>query len=295
MFSHSRNCQLPYPPRRLALKACVSSGALLYGFGFSATAWAQQPLAISTAINRAGRLRALSQRTVKAYAQLVLGVEPEQSQDVLTTAQRIVKTYLNELGRAGFSAETAGLLAVCQADADRLAGLVAGTPAASRLSEANKAADQMLASAERLTEAIESRTKGSARIVNIAGRQRMLSQKMAKSFMLAEAGVDAEAMRKQLDAARSEFVLALDSLEAAPVSTPAIKQGLAQVRLQWVMYEIGLNAREKLVARRNVATTSERILEVMDNLTGLYEAALKELLGTVSYNEIRFAGLYPAS
>lgn len=294
MFLPSRKLPLHSLSRRLALKTCAS-GALLLGFGFSAPAWAQQPLALSTALNRAGRLRALSQRTVKAYAQLVLGVSPEQSQEVLATAQRLVKTYLSELGRAGLSAETAGLLAVCQVDANRLAALVEGAPAASRLSEINKTADQMLDSAERLTAGLESRSKASAKIISIAGRQRMLSQRMAKSFMLMEAGVDSEAVRKQLDTARAEFALALDTLEASPVSTPVIQQELAQARRQWVVYQIGLDGRDKAAARRNVATTSERLLEVMDNLTGLYDAALRELLGSVAYNDIQLAGLYPAS
>ena len=43
-----------------------------------------------------------------------------------------------------------------------------------------------------------------------------------------------------------------------------------------------------------MATTSERILEVMDNLTGLYDAALMELLGSIAYTDTRYAALHPA-
>lgn len=291
MFSNSRNLPPSGLSRRFALTACAS-GVLLGACGFAAPVWAQQNIALSTAINRAGRLRALSQRSAKAYTQLVLGVTPEQSREVLIVAQRIVKSNLAELGQVGFTAEVAGFLAACQVDADRLAGLVAGGPTAGRLPEVNKAADQMLASADHLTAALEGRGKSSAKIINIAGRQRMLSQRMAKSFMLMEAGQESVDLRKQLDAARSEFVLALDRLEAAPVSTPAIKNGLSAARTQWIFYENGLDGTNKEVARRNVATTSERILEVMDNLTGQYDAALKELLGSVAYNDTRYAGLW---
>ena len=294
MANHPENRRLPHLQRRLAVKACAS-GVLLCALGFDSLAWAQQPLALSTAINRAGRLRALSQRIAKTYAQLTLDVLPERSQEVMATAQRIVKTNLTELSRAGFSAETASLLQVCSADAERLSGLVGSPPTAARLGEVNKAAEQMLLSADRLTAALEGRGKSGAKIINIAGRQRMLSQRIAKSFMLIEAGQDTAAMRKQLDTARSEFVQALTTLEAAPVSTPAIKQDLVLARTQWLFYQNALEGKDKVSARRDVATTSERILEVMDNLTGLYDAALKELLGSLAYNDTQYAALYPVS
>lgn len=287
------NRQLPHPRRRLVLKVCAS-GVLLGALAWAGATWAQQPLVLSMAINRAGRLRALSQRIAKAYAQSVLGVMPERSQEVMAGAQRIVKTSLTELGRAGFSAEVTALLAACSANAERLSGLVAGVPLAARLGEVNKAADQMLASADRLTSALEGRGKTAARIINTAGRQRMLSQRMAKAFMLIEAGQDTAPMRRQLETARSEFVLAMAVLEAAPVSTAAIKQDLVLARTQWMFYQSALNGKDKATARRDVATTSERILEVMDDLTGLYDAALKELLGSVAYTDTRYTALHPA-
>lgn len=290
MATHPKNRQLLPLSRRVALKACAS-GVLLGAAGFGGAAWAQQPLALSTAINRAGRLRALSQRTAKAYAQLTLDVLPEQSKEVLASAQRIAKGNLTELGRAGLSGEATGLLAVCLTDAERLFGLVGGAPAASHLVDVNKAADQLLASADRLTAGLEGSSKSGAKIINVAGRQRMLSQRLAKSFMLIEAGQDSSGMRQQMDAARAEFVLALNALEAAPVSTPAIKQDLLQARTQWMFYQSALDGKDKPVARRDVATTSERILEIMDSLTGRYDTALKELLGTVAYDNTRYAGL----
>lgn len=290
MANLPENRLLPSRQRRFALKACAS-GVIFSAFGFHSLAWAQQPLALSNAINRAGRLRALSQRIAKIYAQLTLDVLPERSQEIMVAAQRIIKTSLAELGRAGFSADIASLLQICSADAERLLGLAAAAPVAARLGEVNKAADQMLHSADRLTAALEARGKAGAKIINIAGRQRMLSQRIAKSFMMIEAGQDMAEMRKQLDAARSEFVQALTTLEAAPVSTPAIKQDLVLARTQWLFFQNALDGKVKASARRDVATTSERILEVMDDLTGLYDAALKELLGSLAYGGTQYAGL----
>lgn len=291
MSSTPKKTPFVHSQRRTAMKVCAS-GMLLCAFGFDSPAWSQQPpLALSTAINRAGLLRALSQRITKAYAQLVLGVLPEQAQGVMVAAQRIVKSSLAELSRAGLPVEASALLGLCTTEADHLAVLVAGVPAVARLGEVNKTADQLLANADKLTALLESRGKSGAKIINIAGRQRMLSQRIAKSYMLIEAGLNPADLRKQLDAARSEFVMAMDALEAAPVSTTAIKQNLTLARTQWIFYQNALDGSDKTNARRNVATTSERILEVMDTLTGLYDGALKELLGSMAYNNPQFAAL----
>ena len=284
------------PSRRLALKNCAS-GVLLCTMGFEQAAWAAQPqppLALSTALNRAGRLRGLSQRIPKAYTQLVLELMPDRSTEILTTAQTLLKTILVELGRAGFVGETAALLKTCTTDAENLLAQVTGKPTVAKLTTLNNVAEQMLSNADRLTGGIESteaRGKANAKIINIAGRQRMLSQRIAKSFMLIEAGQDPTMLSKQLEAARAEFSTAMSTLEAAPVSSPAIKQDLMLAHAQWMFYQKALDAKDKPTARRDVATTSERILEVMDSLTGLYDAALKEHLGSVASNEYRYATL----
>ena len=71
--------------RRTLLKA-AALGALL------PTAWsANAEIPLSTAINRAARFRALSQRCAKAYCQTYLEVLPENARDTLSTAQRLIQ------------------------------------------------------------------------------------------------------------------------------------------------------------------------------------------------------------
>ena len=70
--------------RRQALRT-VAGVALMAALPLSA----QARLALSTAINRTARFRALSQRMAKAYAQLFLGVLPDRAREVLTTARQL--------------------------------------------------------------------------------------------------------------------------------------------------------------------------------------------------------------
>ena len=115
--------------------------------------------------------------------------------------------------------------------------------------------------------------------INHAGRFRALSQRMAKNYFLVAAKADSKLVLAQLAADANDFRQAMQSLVAAPVSTPAIRGELELAASQWVFFESALRRPADEQGMSAVATTSERLLSVMDRLTGLYEAALREVLG----------------
>ena len=62
-------------------------------------------------------------------------------------------------------------------------------------------------------------------------------------------------------------------MSGANLNTPQIREELELGKQQWMFFEnaiVNRNADRKTAAQ-HVATTSERLLEVMNNLTGLYE------------------------
>ena len=115
--------------------------------------------------------------------------------------------------------------------------------------------------------------------VNKAGRQRMLSQRLAKNYGLVAAGLDSRPLREQIAGDAEEFQRAMAQLAGAPLSTPAIRTTLELGQGQWVFFDMAIKRQPNARGLEDVATTSERLLEVMDSLTALYEVALQDVLG----------------
>ena len=102
----------------------------------------------------------------------------------------------------------------------------------------------------------------------------MLSQRMAAFYLSASWGVQSAASATELAKAKDEFIRAHDLLKNAPESTAAIKTELQLAEIQFTFFELALRNLKPGIgdvsAQTNVFTTSERILQVMDGVTGMY-------------------------
>lgn len=260
--------------RRTALQ---SAAALLL---VPALGHAQAQLALSTAFNRAARNRALSQRLAKSYCQILLGVLPEASSKTLADARQQVRKGFDELAKSSLPPEVARQVAELKKQADTADALVVLPPTRESVAALAQQSDKVMLAAQTTAEAFEKVAKvGSAKLINIAGRQRALSQRIARDYFLTAAKLDGKGLRDQMKADATEFRLALDTLAAAPISTPAIRNELELGRGQWLFFESALQRKPDDKALETVATTSERLLEVLEKLTDLYDVALKEVLG----------------
>ena len=269
--------------RRVALQR-VAAGVLLPTWATWATG-AQAQMGLSGAINYAGWFRALSQRMAKAYCQQYLQVLPAAAVDVMGLTRKMVQTGSGELARGMQSGqwpvEVGRQLAEVQKQFALLNQMTSAPATTTALvAAASEQADRTLLIAQAVTEAIEKMAQApSARLVNLAGRQRMLSQRLAKNYFLSAAKVDSKVVQAQLASDAADFRQALQTLKAAPVSTSSIRNELELADSQWLFFESALRRPADDAGLNAVATTSERLLGVMDKLTGLYDAALREVLG----------------
>lgn len=154
------------------------------------------------------------------------------------------------------------------------------------LAAADACAEALLEAADRLTLALERRSgRAHMAVVNTCGRQRMLCQRLGKQALLATLLPEPAASLQAAAAAQTmaQFDQALARLEAAPLTTEAIRAGLAQVRGQWQRLRLSVlrpaPAADLHSVQLVITRDSEALLQGFETLTSLYEHSMQLLLG----------------
>jgi nitrate/nitrite-specific signal transduction histidine kinase len=230
---------------------------------------------INAAINKAGRQRMLSQRMAKAYFQIGQKIDVERSHKVLDRSIAAFDRQLVELKNYAPTPEIKDTYVKLEQSWLAYKDVLIGTtPSPDNGRKVLAISEEVLALAQQGTVLLERKSGSVAgRLVNVSGRQRMLSQRMAKFYQAANWGIGDGKSAAQFDTARQEFTAALRELGAAPANTPQIRDSLELVKQQWFFFENALTQKSAADKRAllAVATTSERILEEMEGVVGLYE------------------------
>ncbi len=95
--------------------------------------------------------------------------------------------------------------------------------------------------------------------INISGKQRMLSQKMSKAFLLISKGVDNEEIKKELNSSKFIFEKQLDILSKnAPNS--AIKLSIKEVKKIWLKFKEVISSPPNYINSEEVMKLNTKLL-----------------------------------
>lgn len=235
-----------------------------------------QVVDLSDAINKAGRQRMLSQRMAKAWLALVHQTASVNAQQVLDRSIALFDRQLAELKAYAPTPEIRDTYLKLEEVWSGYKGTLVGTaPNRSNAQAVLETDAKVLALAHQGTvqyEAALNRPVG--KLVNVAGRQRMLSQRMAKFYLAAMLPVDASVASAEIAKSRTEFLSAMDLLRNAPQVTERIRSELQLADGQWFFFDQALKNMQTPGANpkglSDVFVTSENLLSVMDRVTGMY-------------------------
>jgi hypothetical protein len=249
-------------------------------FASASLVHAQNAQAVNAAVvNRSARMRALSQRLVKLKAQELLQISPDATLDSLVATEKLMSSVIQFLSSSVPVSSRARMETLSRLSSTLLAQSKL-KPTLEFLIQSNTMSLELLTAAEELTAEMQALSKVKAvEIVNTAGRQRMLSQRMAKNYFLLANRLDVKDAGTRINADRKSFNDAMKLLGENPLADAKVKQEHANLANRFKKYdELLADTSEKGMSKANlmsIAVISEQVLASANELTVMFEEAVK--------------------
>lgn len=230
-------------------------------------------LSIESAINKAGLQRMLSQRMVTKYCLTGLGVLPKESRAAILEDAALFEQQLHTLKAFSDDEVYQESLEWVTIAWDRFRPLVTGEVSQERVRRINHLSEDLLYTSHKVVMMLqEMGSRPIDRLVNLAGRQRMLSQRMAKLYLMRSWGEKSLSIDDDLVGTGLEFEETMERLRTSPEATPLIRQDIDKALVQWNWFKSVINrpggdASYRLI----IADASDALYRMMDQITRQFE------------------------
>ena len=144
------------------------------------------------------------------------------------------------------------------------------TPSKEKVSKLQESLDLLLSAANDTTGLFAKETgKESGVVVDMSGRQRMLSQRMASLYMLKVWGIDDEKFKDKMQSAMNLFKTSLEELQKSKLNNDEINKLLSEVEKSFMFFEL-MNKSSNIFIPSLIYKKSNDILKNMNRATQCY-------------------------
>jgi len=249
---------------------------LFAGNGMAETGTATKP-SLAQLIDIAGKQRMLSQKIAKAYFFYGQGIRPDKTRKQLFDSIREFNDNFEIIRKSVDNQGVQDMLVYIEMAKDELATLAKQPYSKENASLVLDYSETMLEGSQDIVSRLEEMSKlKKEAIVNLAGRQRMLTQRIAKYYIAYQAGFRDHNTVEQLKTAVAEFEEAHAALRKARQNTAEIKAELAKVERLWNVVAKFYKDVERGGLPVIVLATTDNIMDAMNKITHQYV----EILGS---------------
>lgn len=241
----------------------------------SLPSWAK--ISDAEAVNMSGLQRMLSQRIAKSYLMIGQKVSVKEAQQQREMSVALFDKNLITLKEYAPTPEINQGLTQVESVWLGYKKRVLSTPQREDALTVIRQSDEVLKLSEAVVKMIQTHSKVSAaRLVNMSGRQRMLSQRIGKLYLSKSWGLTYDGLEQDLTTAINDYENALQELSNSNLNTPQITEGLSSVKRIWSFSKAGFAlSGENLYVPTTICNTTENLLKQMQTITKQYEVQMQ--------------------